>query len=142
MHKPSGRMLDIYSDMPCVFVDTAQDFPNYGNMLLKEEVLKVTNITTPIAKFGKNGDEQTASYISDENKSISDIELLMPENEQEGDYMMETPSMDTEYIQENGPILGKCKTVYTKHSGICIRPQLFPDAVTHVNISYIQINYS
>lgn len=134
-------MLDIYSDMPCVFIDTAQDFPSYGNKLLKEEVLKITDIATPDAKFGKNGDEQITSYFSEENKSISDIELLMSENEQEGDYMMETLSTHTKHVQENKLILGKCKTMYTKHSGICIRPQLFPDAVTHVSINNILTDY-
>lgn len=127
-------MLDVYTNMPCVFINTAQEFPNYGKMLYEEEILKVTEIVTPIAKFGENGNEQGSS-ISSEYKSTSDLDLILPEDEDEN--AMGTPSTQTN-VQEIGPIIGKSKTVYNRHSGICIRPQLYPDAVTHVNI--IQFN--
>lgn len=123
-------MLDVYTNMPCVFINTAQEFPNYGKMLYEEEVLKVTEIVTPIAKFGENGNEQDSS-ISSEYKSASDLDLILPEDEDEN--AMGTPSIQTN-VHEIGPIIGKSKTVYNRHSGICIRPQLYPDAVTHVNI--------
>lgn len=123
--------------MPCVLINTAQEFPNYGKMLYEEEVLKVTEIVTPIAKFGENGNEQGSS-ISSEYKSASDLDLVLLEDEDEN--AMGTPSIQTN-IQEIGPIIGKSKTVYNKHSGICIRPQLYPDAVTHVNIILINITY-
>lgn len=135
MHKPSGRLLDIYTDMPCVFINTAQDFPNYGKMLFQEEIVKITDIATPTAKFGKNGSEELESFISDEYKSISEQELLLPEEGQDDEFVSKTPSTlsSNNTIQQNEPIIGKTKIVYNKHSGVCIRPQLFPDAVTHVS---------
>lgn len=128
-------MLDIYTDMPCVFINTAQDFPNYGKMLCKEEILKITDIATPTAKFGKNGNSQQESFISDEYKSTSDIEQFLAEEEQEDDYVSKTPSMvsNDNVGQQSEPIIGKTNIIYSKHSGICIRPQLFPDAVTHAS---------
>lgn len=141
MHKPSGRILDVYTDMPCIFVNTAQDFQNYGKMLFKEEILKVAEIATPLAVFGENGNEQEENSVYDEYKSLSNIELML-ENEGEVEHHMETTFTQSD-VQESLPIIGKSKVVYTKHSGVCIRPQLFPDAVSHVssrqqfNIGYI-----
>lgn len=131
MHKPSGRILDVYTDMPCIFLNTAQDFQNYGKMLFKEEILKVAEIATPLAIFGENGNEQENS-VYDEYKSTSNLELML-ENEREVEHAMETLFTQSD-IQESLPIIGKSKVVYTKHSGICIRPQLFPDAVSHVSM--------
>jgi aldose 1-epimerase len=132
VHLPSGRILDIYTDMPCIFVNTAQNFPIYGKMFFDEEVLKITNISTPNAKFGINGNEQT-SCVLDEYKSTSDLEML-PEDEQDEECVIETTSLQSKFNIHDEPILGKSNTVYTKHSGICIRPQLFPDAVTYVSL--------
>lgn len=129
MHKQSGRMLDIYTDMPCIYVNTAQDFPNYGKSLFKEEILKVTNIEAPLAKFDKYEYEQE-SFISEEYKFTSDAELV--EEEHNLDYEIKQSSTLVNHVQEIKPIKGKSNTIYNKHSGICIRPQLFPDAVTHV----------
>lgn len=128
VHKQSGRMLDIYTDMPCIYVNTAQDFPNYGKSLFKEEVLKVTNIETPLAKFDKYENEQE-SFISEEYKFTSDTELIEEHNL---DYDIGQSLTQVNHVQEIKPIKGKSNTIYNKHSGICIRPQLFPDAVTHV----------
>jgi len=127
VHKQSGRVLDIYTDMPCIYINTAQDFPNYGNSLFKEEVLKVTNIEAPLAKFNKYENEQE-SFISEEYKFSSDTELMEEHNL---DYEIKKSSTQLN-IQEIKPLKGKSNTIYNKHSGICIRPQLFPDAVTHV----------
>lgn len=130
MHKPSGRILDIYTDMPCVFINTAQDFPSYGKMVFKEEITNVTEIATPIAKFTKNDPE--ASSISGEYKSVSELELPVDEQEE---IVTETSSSQTNHnVQENRPIIGKSHTVYKKNSGICIRPQLFPDAVIYASL--------
>lgn len=128
LHKHSGRMLDIYTDMPCIHVNTAQDFPDYGKTLHKEEILKITNIEAPFAKFDSYENEQ--SYISDEYNFASEIEIM--EEEQNLDYVMKASSTQVNHVQEIRPIKGKLNTIYNKHSGICIRPQLFPDAVTHV----------
>ncbi|XP_025204615.1 aldose 1-epimerase-like isoform X2 [Melanaphis sacchari] len=133
VHKKSGRMLDIYTDMPCIYINTAQDFPNYGTSLFKEEVMKVTNIEAPLAKFDKYENEQD-SVMSDEYKFESDVELIEEENNLE--YEMKTLSQ-INHIQEIKPIKGKSNTIYSKHSGVCIRPQLFPDAVTHKNFKSI-----
>lgn len=136
MHKPSGRLLDIYTDMPCVFVNTAQDFPNYGKMFLDEEVLKITEIDSPIATFGNSGNEQQTNSIGEENTSKSELDIMLPEDvEGEGEHEEKFPSVQlNQNVQDNiNPIIGKSNTVYRKHSGICIRPQLFPDAVTHVS---------
>lgn len=124
--------------MPCVFVNTAQEFPNYGKTLIKEEILKVTEILTPMARFGQNGNEQESSN-SDEDQSVGDLELMLSENDSKGEHVMETPltHSNEHNVQESWPIIGKSKTVYGKHSGICIRPQLFPDAVSHVSITFI-----
>lgn len=135
VHKQSGRMLDIYTDMPCIYVNTAQDFPNYGKSLFKEEVLKVTNIEAPLAKFDKYENEQE-SFISEEYKFTSDTELIEEHNL---DYDIGQSLTQVNHVQEIKPIKGKSNTIYNKHSGICIRPQLFPDAVTHV-ICLIVVN--
>jgi len=129
VHKQSGRMLDIYTDMPCININTAQDFPNYGKSLFKEKVMKVTDIEVPLAKFDKYENEQE-SYISEEYKFASDVELT--EEERNLDYMVKTSSTQINNVHDIKPIKGKSNTIYNKHSGICIRPQLFPDAVTHV----------
>lgn len=123
--------------MPCVYVNTAQEFPNYGKTLVKEEVLKVTEIATPMARFGQNGNDQEESSISDD-QSVGDLEQMLPENDGEGECTMETPLVQSN-VEESWPIIGKSKTVYGKHSGICIRPQLFPDAVSHVSITVMFI---
>lgn len=123
-------MLDIYSDMDCVYVNTAQDFPCYGKMAYKEDVMKVTEIATPIAKFAKT--DQQASFDSGEYMSTNELEYIQDEHEE-----MVTESSSTQTnkkVLENGPIIGKSHTVYKKNSGICIRPQLFPDAVKHVSL--------
>jgi len=122
-------MLDIYTDMPCIYVNTGQDFPNYGKSLFKEEILKVTNIEAPLAKFDKYENEQE-SFISEEYKFTSDTELV--EEEHNLDYDIKHSSTQANHVHEIKPIKGKLNTIYNKHSGICIRPQLFPDAVTHV----------
>lgn len=133
VHLPSGRMLDVYTDMPCILVNTAQNFPNYGKMFFEEKVLEITDIAVPSANFGINGYEQTSS-VSDEYRSTSNLELI-PEDELNEDYAMDTSSLLSKQLSiHDQPIIGKSKTVYTKHSGICIRPQLFPDAVTHVSL--------
>jgi len=127
-------MLDIYTDMPCVYINTAQDFPYYGKSLFKEEVMKVTDIEVPLAKFDNYEDEHE-SFISDEYKFESDVE------EHNLDYEMKESSTQIDYVQEIKPIKGKSNTIYSKHSGICIRPQLFPDAVTHVIFLIIVIHF-
>lgn len=122
-------MLDIYTDMHCVSVNTAQNFPNYGKMLFKEDVINVTKIASPIAKFGET---ERASSVSGEYKSTNESEYLQNVKEE---MITETSSTQTNHkVPENGPIIGKLHTVYKKNSGICIRPQLFPDAVKHVNL--------
>lgn len=133
VHKQSGRVLDIYTDMPCIYINTAQDFPNYGKSLFKEEVLKVTNIEAPIAKFDKYESEQE-SFMSEEYKFSSDTELI--EEEHNLDYEIKESSTQVN-VQEIMPLKGKSNTIYNKHSGICIRPQLFPDAVVHKNFNSI-----
>lgn len=142
LHKKSGRILDIYTDMPCIFVNTAQDFPEYGKMLLNEETLKITEIATPTAKFSINDNyQQSSSSIYNEYRSMSDLEPILPEEELEDEYDMKMPLSKTSFnIQENEPIIGKSNTVYNKHSGICIRPQLFPDALAHVSLFTRSIN--
>lgn len=129
VHKQSGRLLDIYTDMPCIYLNTAQDFPNYGKSLFKEEILKVTDIETPLAKFNTYENEQQ-SLISEEYTFLSETELI--EEEHNLDYEMKVSSTQVNSVQEIKPIKGKSNTIYNKHSGICIRPQLFPDAVIHV----------
>lgn len=138
MHKSSGRILDVYTDMPCIYVNTAQDFPSYGKISFKEEVLKVTDIASPMARFGGNENKLESSSISDEYNFMSNHELIMSENEEEGEHFLKKPlkQVNVHITQDSWPIIGKSKTVYRKHSGICIRPQLFPDAVSHVS-SYI-----
>lgn len=131
-------MLDIYTDMPCIYINTAQDFPNYGKSLFNEEVMKVTDIEAPLAKFDKYENEHE-SLISDEYKFASDAELI--EEEHNLDYEMKTSSTQINYFHEIKPIKGKSNTIYNKHSGICIRPQLFPDAVTHVILLIIVTLY-
>lgn len=137
-------MLDIYTDMPCIFVNTAQDFPEYGEMLFNEEVMKVTEIVTPSAIFGFDDKDQQACSISNEYRSLSDLKLILPE-EQEDEYNMKMDLSEINpNIQENIQIMGKLNTVYKKHSGICVRPQLFPDALAHVSLiyyRYINENY-
>jgi len=122
-------MLDIYTDMPCIYINTAQDFPNYGKSLFKEEVLKVTDIETPLAKFNIYENEQSLMSEDEEYTFLSDTELIEEHNL---DYEMKVSSTQINNIQEIKPIKGKLNTIYNKHSGICIRPQLFPDAVIHV----------
>lgn len=145
LHTKSGRMLDIYTDMPCIFVNTAQDFPEYGKMLLNEETMKITEIATPTANFSINENyQQSSSYISNEYRSMSDLEPILLDEELEDEYNLKMPLSKTSFnIQENVPIIGKSNTVYNKHSGICIRPQLFPDALAHVSLfnRYINENY-
>lgn len=122
--------------MPCVFVNTAQDFPNYGKMFLDEEVLKITEIDSPIATFGISGNEQQTNSIGEENTSKSELDIMLPEDvEGEGEHEEKFPPVQlNQNVQDNiNPIIGKSNTVYRKHSGICIRPQLFPDAVTYVS---------
>lgn len=122
--------------MPCVFINTAQEFPNYGSMLHKEEILNVTDILSPSAKFGANGYDQSHS-VKDEYASRSDMDLMLQEGEDEEEdkeYVICRPSTHTYHsVHLGAPIVGKSKTVYSKHSGVCIRPQLFPDAITHVS---------
>lgn len=129
VHLPSGRMLDVYTDMPCIFVNTAQNFPIYGKTFLNEEVVKVTDITVPIAKFGNNENDQTSS-ASDEYRSTSDLEML-PEDELNEDNAMENASFRSQPNIYDVPVIGKSKTVYSQHSGICVRPQLLPVAMSH-----------
>lgn len=135
MHKPSGRMLDIYTDMNCVCVNTAQDFPSYGKMLFNEDVTRVTEISTPIARFAKT--DHQASSVTGENTSTSELEYAEDDHEET---IANISSTQTNHkVSDIGPIIGKSHAVYKKNSGICIRPQLFPDAVKHVsffNTSY------
>lgn len=138
VHKPSGRMLDIYTDMNCICVNTAQDFPSYGKMLFNEDVIKITEISTPVARFAIT--DHQASSVSGENTSTSELEYVQDELEE---MVAEVPSTQTNHkVSEIGLIIGKSHTVYKKNSGICIRPQLFPDAVKHViffNTSYCML---
>lgn len=124
--------------MPCVLINTAQDFPDYGNMFFKEEILKITEMTTPTAKFGNRENEQQTSSISIKDKlecTISNIDLTLSEDEGDGEQAQSLTETDSN-IQKIWPIIGKSKTVYNKHSGICIRPQLFPDAIMHVSFYF------
>lgn len=126
-------MLDIYTDMPCVLINTAQDFPNYGKMLLDEEILKITKLVTPIATFGVNGKDQEDFSVAEESKPNNDFERMLVEcYEDEEENVQKISSTST--IEKISPIIGKSNTIYKKHSGICIRPQMFPDAVTHVSL--------
>lgn len=139
MHRASGRTLDVFTDMPCVLINTAQDFPDYGKMFFKEEILNITEMTTPNAKFAMKENEQQTSSISIKDKlqvcTISNLELILPEDEEDGEQDLDLTESDSN-ITKMKPVVGKSKTVYSKHSGICIRPQLFPDAIMHVSFYF------
>jgi len=87
--------------------------------------LNVTEILSPSAKFGANGPDKDGPTTSK-----SDLE-----DEERGPYVVRARSThaDRGVHEDVLPITGKSNTVYSRHSGICIRPQLFPDAVTHVS---------
>jgi len=118
-------------------VNTAQELPNYGHTLRKEEILNVIDITTPSAKFGASGPDDHWSEDENELASKSELKLLLLDNEngdREGGKYVDTRASSVYTVGNHSvPIIGKSNTVYGRHSGICVRPQLFPDAVTHVS---------
>ncbi|XP_050434769.1 galactose mutarotase-like isoform X2 [Adelges cooleyi] len=131
VHKSSGRTLDVYTDMPCIHINTAQDFPDYGNIMIKDEkVTKVTDLISPNAMFGESGSEQHSETAED--LSIYSLEQLVPEDMEEGNSLqIPTTAYQNNKVKKTNPIIGKSKTIYNRLSGISIRPQLYPDAVTH-----------
>ncbi|XP_050543452.1 galactose mutarotase-like [Daktulosphaira vitifoliae] len=138
VHKPSGRTLDVYTDMPCIHVNTAQGFPDYGILdRINKNSAKVTDLVPPSAIFGESGSEHHSEGVED--TTINSLEQLVSEDMEEGTTIKipETNLYLNNKATINSPIIGKSKTIYNKLSGISLRPQLFPDAPNHDNFGNI-----
>lgn len=137
VHKPSGRTLDVYTDMPCIHVNTAQGFPDYGILeKIKENSTNASDSVLPNAIFGESGSEYHSRGA--EETTMNSLEQLISENVEEGITLKipESNLYPKNKAKKYSPIIGKSKAIYNKLCGISLRPQHFPDAPNHVSCNF------